>query len=193
MRDAVSRSWSAARAFVEHGFASTSMDDVAAAAGISRLVVYRHFEAKEALYVAVLARVSDRLGEAFTDAFAVVGRPGGAAVAAVMQVAREDPDAFTLLWRHAAREPRFAVHAESFRRTAVEFTQSLLGGVDLGGRRHRRWAAETLVTYVIGGVLHWLEDGEPTGDDEVVERLSASLPVIIGAWAVAPVAPLTAE
>src|SRR3954452_6771590 len=183
----------AARAFVEHGFASTSMDDVAGHAGISRLIVYRHFSSKEALYVAVLERVSERLGEAFTDAFAVVGRPGGAAVAAVMQVAREDPDAFTLLWRHAAREPRFAVHAESFRRTAVEFTESLLAGIDLGGRRQRRWAAETLVTYVIGGVLHWLEEGRPDGDPEVVERITTSLPVIIGAWAMAPVAPVTAE
>src|SRR3954454_14782186 len=69
----------AARAFGEHGFAGTSRDEVPAAAGITRLVVYRHFQSKDALYAAVLQRVSDRLGEAFTDAFAGVGRPGGAA------------------------------------------------------------------------------------------------------------------
>ena len=80
------------------------------------------------------------------------------------------------------------MHAESFRRTAVEFTESLLAGVDLGGRRQRRWAAETLVTYVIGAVLHWLEEGGPSGDAEVVERITGSLPVIIGAWATASVA-----
>ena len=165
------------------------MDDVATAAGITRLVVYRHFESKDALYAAVLKRVSDRLGEAFTDAFAGVGRPGGAAVAAAMAVGREDPDAFTLLWRHAAREPRFAAHAEEFRRTAVSFVESLLAGVDVGRAAHQRWAAETLVTYVIGAVLHWLEEGDPAGDADVVERVTASLPAIVGAWAMAPAAP----
>src|SRR3954454_23407000 len=60
----------AADTFADRGFAATSMDDVAAAAGITRLVVYRHFESKEALYVAVLEAVSGRLHEAFTDAFA---------------------------------------------------------------------------------------------------------------------------
>ena len=37
----------AAGAFAERGFADTAMDDVAAAAGITRLIVYRHFDSKE--------------------------------------------------------------------------------------------------------------------------------------------------
>ena len=53
----------AAAAFAERGFADTSMDDVAAAAGITRLIVYRHFDSKEALYAAVLQHVRDRLAE----------------------------------------------------------------------------------------------------------------------------------
>ena len=53
----------AAGAFAERGFADTSMDDVAAAAGITRLIVYRHFDSKEDLYAAVLQHVRDRLAE----------------------------------------------------------------------------------------------------------------------------------
>ena len=53
----------AAAAFARTGFAATSMDDVAAEAGITRLIVYRHFDSKEDLYRAVLTKVTDRLGE----------------------------------------------------------------------------------------------------------------------------------
>ena len=52
----------AAAAFARTGFAGTSMDDVAAEAGITRLIVYRHFDSKEDLYRAVLTKVTDRLG-----------------------------------------------------------------------------------------------------------------------------------
>ena len=62
----------ATRAFAESGFAATSLDDVATAAEISRDSIYRHFESKAELYLAVLRRAQDRLGAAtgapeFTD------------------------------------------------------------------------------------------------------------------------------
>ena len=176
----------AATAFAERGFAATSMDDVAAEAGISRLIVYRHFNSKEALYEAVLERVSARLREALAEQLGVEDRNGRAAVAATMAVGREDPAAFTLLWRHAAREPRFAEHAEQAREKAVEFASTVMAGV-LGpvSKAERRWAAETMVTYVIGAVLHWLEDGSPAGDELVIARVSASLPAMVQAWAAA--------
>ena len=71
----------AAAAFAERGFADTSMDDVAAAAGITRLIVYRHFPSKEALYVAVLEGVRDRLAEETVASFGR-GEHGGGARAA---------------------------------------------------------------------------------------------------------------
>src|SRR4051812_34757998 len=161
------------------------MDDVAAEAGISRLIVYRHFDSKEALYVAVLERVSRRLADALVEAVESEDATGRAAVTATMAVGRDDPAGFALLWRHAAREPRFAEHADSFRDQAVEFVNTLLAPVLSGSRIERRWAAETMVTYVIGAVLHWLEDGKPSGDAAVVDRISASLPAMVQAWAAA--------
>ena len=49
----------AAGVFVGGGFEGTSVDDVARAAGVTRLIVYRIFESKEALYQAVLQSVID--------------------------------------------------------------------------------------------------------------------------------------
>ncbi|MGH8982505.1 MAG: helix-turn-helix domain-containing protein, partial [Acidimicrobiia bacterium] len=51
----------AASAFAAGGYAATSMADIASAAGVSHLIVYRHFESKECLYEAVLERAVDAL------------------------------------------------------------------------------------------------------------------------------------
>ena len=40
----------AATAFATKGFASTAMEEVAAASGITKEIVYRHFASKEELY-----------------------------------------------------------------------------------------------------------------------------------------------
>src|SRR5688500_17290522 len=108
----------AAEAFGAKGYAATSMEDVAAACGITKLIVYRHFDSKEALYDAVLERVSDRLAEELIEGVRS-GRPGVTAARALLVVAREDPDGFSLLWRHAVRELQFAGHAEEVRKRGV--------------------------------------------------------------------------
>ena len=55
---------SAAGTFLRRGFDSTSMDDVARDAGVSRLILYRIFDSKHDLYRAVLHSVIDHLGVA---------------------------------------------------------------------------------------------------------------------------------
>ena len=50
----------AAMAFASSGFAHTSMEDVAAACGVTKLIVYRHFDSKEVLYREILQDVFER-------------------------------------------------------------------------------------------------------------------------------------
>jgi len=47
--------------FTESGYAATSMDSIAAAAGVSKQTVYHHFGSKNALFEAVIGRVSETL------------------------------------------------------------------------------------------------------------------------------------
>ncbi|NMA77676.1 MAG: TetR/AcrR family transcriptional regulator [Actinomycetales bacterium] len=51
----------ATRVFTEKGFQSTSMDDIAAAAGVTKPVLYQHFESKESLYVEVLDIIAESM------------------------------------------------------------------------------------------------------------------------------------
>ena len=46
----------AARLFAEHGYAATRLDDIAAAAQVTKPILYRHFASKKALYLALLVR-----------------------------------------------------------------------------------------------------------------------------------------
>lgn len=56
----------ARREFLQHGYAATSMDRVAAAAGVSKATVYGHFADKQALFRALTeAMVGERLSELF--------------------------------------------------------------------------------------------------------------------------------
>ena len=82
------------------GFAATSMDDVAAASGITKLIVYRHFDSKEELYRAdPAAGVRPARRRSWSRPRAP--RDAGLGARTLLTVAREDPAAFMLLWRHA--------------------------------------------------------------------------------------------
>jgi AcrR family transcriptional regulator len=167
-------------AFAERGFAATSMEDVATAAGVSRLIVYRHFDSKEELYDAVVAETAGQLISALKNS---EQEPGGqVAFAALLAVARQDPNGFKVLWQHATREPQFAAHADGFRGPAVAFVRTLLTRAGLKGAR-LTWAAETILSFAVDAVTHWVEVEPPEHDDELLALMAASMPLLVGAWA----------
>ena len=169
----------AASAFAERGYSDTSMDDVAARAGITKLIVYRHFGSKSELYQAVLDAVFNRLATEVTQRIPdQLGK--GAVPSALMVVAREQPDALRLLVVHSSREPEFAELINRFNAVAQSAAASVLEPT--GDAEVDRWQARTLTDYVVGGVLRWVEDGDPARDDEVVGRLSAGSARLAAGW-----------
>lgn len=171
----------AAAAFADAGFAATSMETIAASAGVSKLIVYRHFESKEELYRSVIEQVAARLAAVFAEAVAH-GDPAEAPVRAFLAVAREDPHGFALLWRHSAREPHFAEHVERFRALAVLYARSRLAPV-LADESLETWAAETIVDVLVASVLHWIDHDAGGRDDAFVARAGRSLRALVEAWA----------
>jgi AcrR family transcriptional regulator len=172
----------AARAFAGAGYAATSMEDIAAAAGITKLIVYRHFDSKEDLYRAVLERVFERQAQLFLDSLSDDGAPTGT-VRALLTVAREHPDGFRLLWRHAAREAPFAAYADELRGHAVGAARTvvLAAAPDVPVE----WAAQTLFDMLVDAVLDWLDHGD--GDDErFVALTGAALRAVVVSWSRAP-------
>lgn len=173
----------AAIAFARTGYAATSMEDIAAASGITKLIVYRHFDSKEDLYRAVLQRVFDRLAEEFVAGYGADDpntRDRGVGARSLLTVAREDPDGFRLLWLHAAREEQFADYAQELRERAVDASRVMLSGrVD---ESLFEWASHTILAYLVQAVLNWLEFGDPRRDEEFVVLATGALVSGIGAW-----------
>lgn len=54
--------------FLSHGFGLATMDDVAAAAGVGKQTVYRHFKSKEALFVGLVRSMCAQVGELLASA-----------------------------------------------------------------------------------------------------------------------------
>jgi AcrR family transcriptional regulator len=160
----------AALAFASSGFSDTSMEDVATACGVTKLIVYRHFGSKEELYRELLQQVFDDLGVQLRSELARPSHPG-LGPRTLLAVARKDPAAFTLLWRHAAREPQFAAYAADLRSVAVSVVRQL-SELDTGDDLLDTWHSEALFGWLVETTLTWLQYGDPGRDDEFVEQTS---------------------
>jgi AcrR family transcriptional regulator len=169
----------AARAFAHEGYAATSMDHVASEAGVTKLIVYRHFESKEELYRAVLEGVSTRMRQEFLRA--MNSEPRGNPTGAMLKVAREEPAAVRLFFVHAVREPEFVDVVLAHRQAAIDVADAILGE-SMPDPVVKAWAAETIVTYLSAGVLGWLDHGDPERDDEFVRLATDGLVALYLTW-----------
>lgn len=172
----------AARAFARSGYARTSMDDVAAEVGVTRLIIYRNFDSKADLYRAVLARVFDLHAEAFAEGLNARS-PRAIGAGSHLSVARQWPEGYVLLWRHATREADFAAYANELRDLATEASRSLL--VASGARADDlilHWTSDTIVGFVIESVLNWLAYGDPKRDDEFLDLVTAGIDAMRANW-----------
>lgn len=164
----------ATRAFARGGFAATGLDDVATEAGVTRVLVYRHFESKEGLYREVLDEACRR----------IVARVGaddfnGGSIAALVAAAAADPDGFRLLFRHAAREPEFRGLVDDLNAGSVRVAhRNLLRTVADGP--WTRWAAQLLPAVTVEAVIAWLDAGQPD-PESAAERVEAVVRGVINA------------
>jgi AcrR family transcriptional regulator len=151
----------ATRAFARAGFTNTGLDVIAAEAGVTPVILYRHFASKADLYRAVLESASARLREVVgADTF------DNTSIPALLRAASADPDAFRLLFRYAPREPEFRDVIETFRSTATEVAHRYLA--EIADDRWRSWAAALLPTVTIDAVIAWLDAGQPDPDQAAV-------------------------
>jgi AcrR family transcriptional regulator len=157
----------ATRAFARSGFAATSLDDVAAEAGISRVILYRHFESKADLYRAVLDRAFARLIAAVGD-----GNYTPESVNALIGAAVEDPAGFRLLFQHAAREPEFREQVEVFQTSMAAVAYRQLAEI-IPEASWARWAAQLAPMVAIEAIIAWLDVGQPDRDQAAGRILQA--------------------
>jgi AcrR family transcriptional regulator len=147
----------ATEAFARSGFAATSLDDIAAHAGISRVILYRHFDSKTDLYQAVLDRMCARL-EAHVDP--PIGGFTDASIDGLLAAAVESPAGFRLLFQHALREMEFSERIEKFRADITAAAYLQISAV-VPDQALARWAAQLAPVVAIEAIIAWLDAGQP--------------------------------
>jgi AcrR family transcriptional regulator len=145
----------AKRSFARNGFAATSMVDIADESGVTKMIIYRHFDTKADLYRSVLDEVSAELN---TVAEAAGPWPGN--IRAIVEFAHGDPDGYALLFQHAAREPEFQDYTDAASAATMASAQDELSAYVHDPAR-REWAARLLPKLVTEVLLTWLAAGQP--------------------------------
>ena len=106
----------AAAEFGRRGHRDARMEDIARVAGVTKAVVYDHFDSKEALHAEVMLRASDDLVAGVTEAVLAEATPPEqfrASLRATFEIASRRPDVRALLVGQGAIEAR--VHKAAIR------------------------------------------------------------------------------
>jgi AcrR family transcriptional regulator len=120
--------------FAKDGFAAVTMDDVAAAVGVTKPLLYNYFGNKERLYLACLGRTADALIAHLTDAFAQAADPGEglrAAVRAFFAFVEADRASWQVLYDETLPAGgEIAQHIDAYRAKATALVGSALQHLD---------------------------------------------------------------
>ncbi|MGO8904846.1 MAG: TetR/AcrR family transcriptional regulator [Solirubrobacteraceae bacterium] len=110
----------AARLFAQRGYAATTVEDIVAEAGVSKPMLYRHFESKKELHMKLLAHCRDELAAAPLDSFLQAeGKPEErlpGMIDAWFAYVEQHPDTSRLLFQDATGDPDIQALQRELRR-----------------------------------------------------------------------------
>ncbi len=145
--------------FAEHGYAATTMDDIAESAGVTKPLVYQHFESKRALYLELMDAVSRELVTRIVKATATAFGPRQQVelgFAAYFELMVDNEPAFRLLYGRDAPDD-FELGA-ALRRVEETIAQAIDPLIDAGlDPGHRLLLAHAVVGMAEGASRHWLD------------------------------------
>jgi AcrR family transcriptional regulator len=152
----------AGRLFGERGYAGTRLDEIAAAANVTKPILYRHFDSKKALYLALLANHVEQLPR-FVD----VGAPDEPLVErlpAILDGWFAYVEAHPYAWKMIFRDTTGDEDVQAFRLAAQARARAVLVDVLRGepelSRSELEPAAELLRTGLAGLALWWIDHPE---------------------------------
>jgi AcrR family transcriptional regulator len=152
----------AGRLFGERGYDATRLDDIAAAAGVTKPILYRHFDTKRALYLALLERHRDDLAS-FAAMIDAEEGTGDERLRAVLEVWLMYVEAHSYAWRMLFRDTGGGPEVEAFRLEVHARARAVLVGIIRTlsevpiPRRELEPVAELMSMGMASVVLWWME------------------------------------
>ena len=176
----------ALKVFAERGFNATTMDDIAERAGVTKPLLYQHFDSKRALYLELVDSVARTMLEAIEKAVAAADGPRHqveSGFAAYFHLVVTHADAFNLLF--GSDVPNDAELSSAVRRVEDSMAEYIDVLIDAGLEEdHRRLLAYAVVGMAEGASRHFLAGRDPAAvdpDESESTRLAGRLGDL--AWA----------
>ena len=169
--------------FAERGYAAVKMDEIAAAVGVTKPLLYNYFGNKEQLYIACMERAGDSLTTTVAEAVADSANPGealGAGVRAFFAFLDSDRAAWAVLFDETLpRGGEVADRVGDYRGVIVELVSgSMLAQLPQDRRDAVRVEFEALSTALLGAaeaLARWWLRTEEISADEAAELLISTI------------------
>lgn len=161
--------------FGRAGYYGASMNDIADAAGVTKPVLYQHFDSKSDLYRALLDEVGERMLDSITKATANAAdgkEQTELGFRAYFRWVAQRHDEFMLLFGGTARhDGEFSAQIRRITEAAAETVAPLIA-VDIDPE-HRRTLAHALVGLAEGASRRLVGLGQAFEPDEIAREVSA--------------------
>ena len=169
--------------FAEHGYAAVKMDEIAAAVGVTKPLLYNYFGNKEQLYITVMERAGDSLTATVAEAVGDSANPGealGAGVRAFFSFLDSDRAAWAVLFDETLpRGGEVADRVAEYRRHICELVaDSMLAQLPPERRDAARVEVEALSTALLGAaeaLARWWLRTEEISAEDAAELLIATI------------------
>jgi AcrR family transcriptional regulator len=169
--------------FAERGYAAVKMDQIAAAVGVTKPLLYNYFGNKEQLYITVMERAGDSLTATVAEAVADSASPGdalGAGVRAFFSFLDSDRAAWAVLFDETLpRGGEVADRVADYRGVIVELVSgSMLAQLPQDKRDAARIEIEALSSALLGAaeaLARWWLRTEEIGANDAAELLISTI------------------
>lgn len=162
--------------FAARGYHGSSIDDIAQAAGVSKALIYEHFESKKDLHASLLETQSEELFVRLASA-AATGEPGEvrlrAGVDAFLTFVEERREGWRVLFRDAA-DPDLARVLEELQTQATAAVAGLIAAEPAarGDARDQRVAMlAQLLSGAVQALANWWYEHQEVPREELVTRV----------------------
>ena len=162
--------------FAARGYHTTSMNDIAEAAGVTKPVLYQHFRSKRELYLELLEDVGGRLRDVIGKATSEAPNPQNRSRPVSLPTSRSSPNIALRSSSCSAAAPvamsNSPTRSES---SSCSIAESIAALIDVEGLEpeERRLLAHGIVGLAEGTSRHWVANGMTGSPEDLAGHVSA--------------------
>jgi AcrR family transcriptional regulator len=165
----------ALRVFAERGFHDASMNDIAVTAGVTKPVLYQHFESKRELFAELLRDVGQELQDTITKALAAAETPHQMVelgFAAYFDYVDRHRDAFNLFYGGSmGRDAEFSEVVNQVETSVASLVATLIEIPGLSPSQ-RQVLGHGIVGMIEGASIHWLRSNSDADPATLAHQLA---------------------